>query len=316
MRRLHRRLVLGASLLALIVSACTTGGDGNGSPTASPSADKPTVTVGSADFYEAVIVAEIYAQALEAAGYSVERQLSIGARNTYLPAIERGDVNLLPEYIGSLTTELASRAGDESPASGDPDATYDALQPYLDEMDLTALAFAPAQDTNAFVVRRETADQLGLETMSDLAEHAADLTWGLPPECDTNNLCRGALEQYGIDYDSLQIEPLAPCSSPMAVAVSEGAVEVAELCSTQPEIERFNLVVLEDDLATQPAENLVPIVRDDLLQAAPDDFEEILNAVSEALTTEDLTALNAQVALDQEDPGDVARQWLEDAGLL
>lgn len=315
--RLHRRLVLGASLLALIVSACTTGGGGNGSPMASPAADKPIVTVGSADFYEAVIVAEIYAQALEAAGYSVERQLSIGARNTYLPAIERGDVNLLPEYIGSLTTELAQQAGqEESPASGDPEATYEALQGLLEETELTALEYAPAQDTNAFVVRRETAEDLGLETMSDLAEHAADLVWGLPPECDTNNLCRGALEEYGIDYESLQIEPLAPCSSPMAVAASEGAVDVAELCSTQPEIERFNLVVLEDDLATQPAENVVPIVRNDLLEAAPDDFEETLNAVSAALTTEDLTALNAQVALDQEDPADVARQWLQDVGLL
>jgi osmoprotectant transport system substrate-binding protein len=308
--RLHRRLALGASLLALLVSACTAGGGGTPSPIT-----KPMVTVGSADFYEAALMAEIYAQGLEANGYTVDRQLSIGARPNFMPAIESGEINLLPEYIGSLTTFLTPE-GEDSPASGDSQETFDALQGLLEARELTALQYSEAQDTNAFVVTRETADELSLTTLSDLAEHATDLTWGLPPECEGNNLCAGALEEYGIDFASLTVEPLAPCSTPMALAISEGEVDVAELCSTQPEIERFNLVWLEDDLATQPAENIAPIVRNDLLEAAPDDFEQILGAISEAMTTEELTTLNARVALDQEDPADVAREWLEDKGLV
>jgi osmoprotectant transport system substrate-binding protein len=165
-------------------------------------------------------------------------------------------------------------------------------------------------------VRQETADEFGLETMSDLADVATELTWGLPPECETNPLCAGALEDdYGIPFGELEIEPLAACDAPIASALNEGSVDVAELCSTQPDIERFNFVRLEDDKKTQPAENIAPIVRTEFLDAAPDDFAEILNRVSAEMTTEDLTSLGVQVAVEQEDVADVARQWLEDKGL-
>jgi osmoprotectant transport system substrate-binding protein len=326
--RTSRRLALGAAMLALVMSACSSGG-GSGSPSASEAAasvaasaggsqppasaggeGERTITIGSAGFYEAQLMAEIYAQALEANGYTVERNLGIGPRDTTQPAIESGEIDLQPEYIGSLLTFLGGTA------SGDPDETFEALQAELEAVGLTALDPAPAQDQNAFVVRSETAEENGLETMSDLAEVATELVWGLPPECETNELCSGALEDaYGIPYAELQVEEYAACDAPVAQALNDGVVDVAELCSTQPDIERFNFVVLEDDQLTQPAENIAPIVRTEWLEAAPDDFAEILNAVSAAMDTETLTSLGVDVAVDQMDVADVATQWLADNGL-
>jgi osmoprotectant transport system substrate-binding protein len=326
--RTSRRLALGAAMLALVVSACSSG-EGSGSPSASEAAasvaasaagsqapasaggeGERTITIGSAGFYEAQLMAEIYAQALEANGYTVERNLGIGPRDTTQPAIESGEIDLQPEYIGSLLTFLGGTA------SGDTDETFEALQAELEGVGLTALDPAPAQDQNAFVVRSETAEENGLETMSDLAEVATDLVWGLPPECETNELCAGALEEaYGIPYDELEIEEYAACDAPVAQALNDGVVDVAELCSTQPDIERFNFVVLEDDQLTQPAENIAPIVRTEWLDAAPDDFAEILNAVSAAMDTETLTSLGVDVAVDQMEVADVAAQWLTDNGL-
>jgi osmoprotectant transport system substrate-binding protein len=307
--RTRRTVALGAVVLALVISACTPGGGGE-SPDESEAAEKPTVTIGSAGFYESQLMAEIYAQALETNGYTVERNLGIGTREETQPAIESGQIDLMPEYIGSLLTFLGGTA------SGDPEQTLADLQAALEERGLTALRYTPAQDQNAFVVRSETAGELQLETMSDLAPVATDLVWGLPPECETNELCRGALEDaYGIPFGDLEIEPLAACDAPIATALNDGVVDVAELCSTQPDIERFNFVVLEDDMQTQPAENIAPVVVTEFLDAAPSDFAGILDAVSAEMDTETLTSLGVRVAVDQEDVADVARDWLEDEGL-
>lgn len=315
--RMHRKLALGAATMALVLSACAPG-EGGSSPSASAAATGGTggegersIVIGSAGFYEAQLMAEIYAQALEANGYTVERKLNIGPRDTVQPALESGEFDLEPEYIGSLLTFLGGEA------SGDPEQTFAALQTALDEVDLTALDYAPAQDQNAFVVRQETADELDVSAMSELADAdgASDLVWGLPPECETNVLCSGALEQYGFTYGDLNIEQYAACDAPVAQALNDGVVDVAELCSTQPDIERFNFVVLEDDLQTQPSENIAPIVRNEWLDSAPDDFASILNEVSAAMDTETLTSLGVRVAVDQESIEDVAESWLSDNGL-
>lgn len=326
--RIHRKLALGAALLALVVSACAPG-EGSGSPTASDPATSTgaegerSIVIGSAGFYEAQLMAEIYAQALEANGYTVERTLGIGPRDTTQPAHESGEFDLQPEYIGSLLTFLGGTA------SGDPDETFGELGTALADVGLTALDFSPAQDQNAFVVRQETADENSLASISDLAGFAGDLVWGLPPECETNALCagvapeddpdadrEGGLAEYGIDYDEIQIESYAACDAPVAQALNDGVVDVAELCSTQPDIERFNFVVLEDDLQTQPSDNIAPVVSIEWLESAPEDFADILNAVSAAMDTETLTSLGVQVAVDQEDVADVAAQWLMDNGLI
>ena len=228
--RLHRRLALGASVLALLVSACTTGGGSSTLPSASGSVpasggtSKPTVTVGSVGFYESQLMAEIYAQALEAKGFTVERKLNLGTREATQPAIESGQINLLPEYIGS---ELKFIGG--SP-TGDPDETHTALADALKAKDLAVLEATPAQDQNGFVVRQETADEFSLKMISDLAKVADQLKWGLPPECGANALCagvppkddpdgarEGGLAEYGIDFDALEVEKLAACDAPIDV---------------------------------------------------------------------------------------------------
>jgi osmoprotectant transport system substrate-binding protein len=335
--RTSRTLALGASVLAL-VGACSTGG-GSSTPGSSTSAAPSTgttpassapastgaggsLTVGSDGFYESALMAEIYAQVLEANGFTVERQLEVGPRDVTFPALESGDFDLMPQYIGSTLEYLVKEDGDPAgEATGDPEETATRLRERLAERGITALAYTPAEDTNAFVMRPETAESLGIATLSDLAEHATDLTWGLPAECKGNPLCEGALEQYGIVYDDLTVVELGACGAEIATALGsggEGAVDVGELCSTQPDIARLGLVVLEDDLDTQPAENIAPIVRDEWLEAngGAEALAAILDPVSAAMDTETLTELNVRVGVDQEDYEDVANDWLTENGLL
>jgi osmoprotectant transport system substrate-binding protein len=303
--RMTRTLALGASLLVLL-SACGTGGG------------KPTIKIGSDGFYEAQLVAEMYAQVLEKAGYTVERNLGLGARAVTSPALESGQIDLKPEYIGSGLGYY-----DKSKPSGDAAANAAALQDILTGKGggITVFDYSPGEDTNAFVVRADTASELGLATMSDLAAVQDDLTWGLPPECETNPLCGGILQDvYGIDFPPANLEALTACDAPIAEALDNGAVDVAELCSTQPAIAQFGFVVLDDDKDTQPAENLAPIVRNDFLEKLSESdrtaFGKLLDDVSAKLTTEVLTELGVEVAVNNKDVADVAKAWLTEQGLL
>jgi osmoprotectant transport system substrate-binding protein len=313
--RITRTVALGASVLALVVSACTTGG-GDSTPTApgASTAAKPSISVGSANFTEAIVVGEIYAQALEAKGYPVERHLNIGARDAYLAALNNGQVDLVPEYLNSLLAHYHEQG------TGDVQASYDNLLTVLETQDPQLVAFEPAPgvDYNAWTVTAETSDRLGLATMSDLAEVADQLAWGFPPECASNPECGpGLSEVYGIDIDQLDAQEVPPCSSQAVTKLQDGdEVQVVELCSTQSAIVQFNFVVLEDDKHLAAAENILPLTTAELAQSAPSDFEATLNAVSLLLTTEELTGLNAAVDVQHDDVEDVARQWLEDNGLL
>lgn len=301
--RLTRTLAIGAALLVL-VSACTPGGG-----------SKPTIKIGSDGFYESKLMAEIYAQVLEADGYTVERSLGLGPRKVTSPAIESGQIDLKPEYIGSGLGFY-----DETKTTGDPDANKAALQAILDGKGggITVLGYTPGQDTNAFVVRQETADQYGLSKMSDLAAVASDLVWGLPPECATNPLCGGALKDaYGVDIATVEVKELAACDAPIAEALDGKAVDIAELCSTQPAIAQFGFVVLEDDKRTQPAENIAPIVRNDFLAKTDKTaFAKLLDGVSVKMTTEELTRLGVEVAVNNRDVAEVATEWLKANGFI
>ena len=314
--RIHRTLAVGAVALALLMSACAPGDGGATTSEAASMAEESmggggSLSIGSAGFYESELMAEIYAQALEANGFTVERNLGIGTREETYPALSSGQIDMMPEYIGSLTTFL------EGEASGDSEETFTALNELLAEEGLVALDYTEAQDQNAFVVRSETAEEHSLETMSDLAEVATELVWGLPPECETNPLCAGALEDaYGIPFAELEIEPLAACDAPIATALNDGVVDVAELCSTQPDIERFGFVRLEDDMATQPAENISPVISQEKLDELGESFTAVLESVNAEMTTDELTALGVRVAVDNEDVAAVATQWLTDKSLI
>ena len=300
--RLTRVLALGASVLVL-VSACSAGGGG-----------KPTIKVGSDGFYEAKLMAEIYAQALEAGGYTVDRTgIGIGSRKVSAPALESGQIDLKPEYIGSGLAYYQPGA-----QTGDPAANEAALQAVLATKGggITVLGYSPAADQNAFVVRKDTATQFNLVTLSDAAPVQNQLKWGLATDCKTNPVCAAALKSaYGIDPTN--ITSLAACDTPMAQALANKTIDVAELCSTQPDIAVNGFVVLTDDKQTQPADNIAPLVRNDLLaKVDKTSFEKILNDVSAKMTTASLTQLNKQVSVDQMDIGAVAKAWLQSVGLV
>jgi osmoprotectant transport system substrate-binding protein len=317
MRR-NRTLVLGAALLALVVSACSPGEGGSPSSEPSstdggstPAAELPTITIGSASFWESAVVAEIYAQALEGAGFTVERNLEAGARDVTLPALVDGQIDLMPEYIGGLLAQ-----GYEGEPTPDVDESLTALREALEADGLTAFEPTPGTDADGFAVRQETADEFDLATMSDLAEVADQLTWGVAQECADNPNCGPGLQEvYGIDLAALDVQTLGACSPAIAEALNQSNIDVAQVCTTQPEIAAFNLVLLEDDGGLAPAQNLVPIVRQEIVDEAGDVLAETLNAVSELLTTEELTNLGNAVVINGESYEDAASQWLEDNGL-
>jgi osmoprotectant transport system substrate-binding protein len=315
--------VLALGMTAMLIAACSGGGGASTAPTTAAGTTAPAATtaategpkepirIGSDNFYESKLVAEIYAQVLEKAGYTVERKFGLGSRQERIPVMDAGQIDLVPEYVGSGLGFY-----DATKITSDGQANADALQAALTSKGITVLAIAPGSDTNAFAVRPDTSTELGITKMSDLAAHQNDLKWGLPADCDTNPLCAGALEEYGITYPPAQRTPLGACDVPMATALQGGAIDVAEFCSTQPAIAQFGFVVLEDDKGTQPAENLAPLVRDDYLaKVDADAFKALLDAASAKITTEALTTMGVEVAVDQKDVAEVAAAFITANGL-
>ncbi len=308
MRR-SRRHVLGAALLAstLWIGACGPGeDDGTGG---GGTEEKGSLTVGvSGAFAENQIVAEMYAQVLENAGYEVARQLDLGEREISQPALVDGEIDLKPEYLGSLLLFLDPQAD----ASGEPEENAALLNGLLGEDDLELLEPSAANDTNALVVTPETADEHGLVTTSDLADVAGDLTLGGPPECPKRPFCiPGFKETYGIEFG--EFKPLDVGGPLTVAALEEDKVDVALLFSTSSVIGDKGWVVLEDDENLQTAENITPVVRGDVLN---DEITALLDAVSAELDNETITELNGRVEIDKEDPATVAGDFLTDTGLL
>jgi osmoprotectant transport system substrate-binding protein len=329
--RLNRMLALGASVLVL-VGACSTGGSstptqnaaGASSPVTQPSvaipaatpttAPKPTIKMGSDGFYESKLMAEIYAQALEAKGYTIDRTgIGLGTRKVTAAALESGQIEMKPEYIGSGLAYY-----DATKTTGDPAANAAALQTILTGKGggITVLDYSPAADQNAFVVTQATANQFHIATLSDTTAAQAQLKFGVATDCSTNPVCAKALKTaYNLDLANAL--PLSACDQPMVDALTAGTITVGELCSTQPDIAKNNWVVLTDDKHTQPADNLAPLVRNDLLaKVDKTSFEAILNGVSAKMNTADLTKLNAEFVFDKKDIATIAKEWLTTNGLV
>lgn len=307
LRSSRARTVVTLALVALVAAAC--GSDGDGDDTAA-NANK-AVVIGSAPFSESVIVANMYAGALQAEGYQVTVRSGLGQREIYLPALQQGGrnngIDLVPEYVGTLLEFVNRNAGE---ASGNVDESVEKLRARLDPMGLTVLEPSPATDQNAFAVTRATADRLRLRNLSDLAPHAGQLTLGAGPECPTRPFCLPGLERtYGLKFETFR--PLDSGGPRTIEALKAGDIDVGLVFTSSAAVADPNLVVLEDDKRLQTADNLIPAIRKDVLD---DTIESTLNRVSAALTTEDLIQLNRRADVDKADPEALAKEWLQQHG--
>jgi osmoprotectant transport system substrate-binding protein len=285
-------------------STSTTGAQSEG--TCSSFSGSDSLTVGGTNFSEQEIVAEIYAQCLKAAGYNVNTKLKIGSREIVLPALEKGDIDLYPEYVGTLLTFLKG-----TPTS-DVDKTVSDLQAALKDKNLQVLEPAEAEDKNGFAVTKATADKLKISSLSDLKGKSQDLVFGAGPECDQRPLCLiGLKETYGLEFKEVKkLDSGGPLTKD---ALEKGDIDVGLIFTSDGAVAARGFVVLEDDKNLQPPDNVVPIVRTDKLKG---DLADLLNSISAKLTTEGLSELNKAVDIDKSDPADVAKTWLEENGFL
>ncbi len=298
-----RRLAIPLLAFTLILAAC--GGRG---PSSAPS---DGVTVAAFGFSESRVLAELYAQAMEAEGISVSRAYDLASREVVEPALEQGVVDLVAEYSGTALEFLNRGAGQ---ATSDPEATYRLLREAFAARGVTALAPAPAQTQNAVAVTRTTADRLRLTKVSDLRPVAPGLVFGAPPECPERRFClAGLTATYGLTFKEFRA---LDAGGPLTVGALEGnEIDVGLLFTTSPAVETSGLVLLDDDRGLQPAENVVPVVRTPVLERHGDDLRKAVDAVSRLLTTEELIRLNRQVDVEGTTPQQAARSWLARHGL-
>lgn len=315
------RLLVLLTSLVLLLAAC--GGDGETDGAATEAAgggddtaaeaeeteiERGNVVIGSTNFPEQEIVAEMYALVLEDAGYSVERRYQLGSREVVFPALQGGELDVTPEYVGTLLEFINGGAGE---ATSDTEETLGLLNERLEE-GVTMLEPSDAEDKNALALTQETAEELGATTVSDLEGQAGELVLGGPPECPQRPLCLpGYEETYGLEFANFQaLDAGGPLTTE---ALNQGDIDVGLVFSTQGAIAANEWVVLEDDQGLQPAENITPAVREDILNG---EVEELLNGVSAALTTEKVIELNRRVDVDREAPADVALDFVEQEGIL
>jgi osmoprotectant transport system substrate-binding protein len=272
----------------------------------------PKITIGSANFAESQILAEIYAQGLAAKGYKVGKKLNIGAREVYFPALLSGHIDMLPEYTGSTLAYLTKEADASKP---DAETNYQNLVAALRNKNITALEMAAAQDQDGIVVNKQTAEKYGLKKVSDLKAHASELVMGGPPECPQRHACLKGLEDvYGIHFKDFK--PLDVAGPITVKALKSNEIQVADLFTTQSAIPANGFVLLEQDPPIAGAENVVPIVRDEIVEAYGDDLKNDVNAITAKITTKNLTAMNKRVEIDKDDADQVAADWLESEGLV
>jgi osmoprotectant transport system substrate-binding protein len=322
--RNHRSTVLGAALLAatLLLAACNESGEDGGpaatgqtgqtgqtGATGGTEPERGTIVVGvSGAFPENQVVAEMYAQVLENAGYTVERQLDLGTREISDQALLSGDIDLKPEYLGFEIPALDPNADTEGP----PEELAATLTELYAAEGVDVLDYSPANSTNAFVVTPETAQQYDLQTVSDLAPVAPDLTLGGPPECPERPFCLIGLRRvYGVEFGDFR--PLDFGGPQTVAALEAGAIDVALLFSLDPTISDKGWVVLEDDQQLQTAGNFVGVIRSDVNN---DEITALVDGVTTSLTNEGMLELVRRIAIDGEDTAQVATDYLTQQGLL
>jgi osmoprotectant transport system substrate-binding protein len=294
-------LALCLALVACDRSDVVAESDRSGEPTG-------TIVVGvSGSFAENELVAEMYAQVLEHAGYRVERRFDLRSREISQNALESGQIDLKPEYLSSLLLFVDQNAQ----ASEDPVDVAERDRDLLRARGITVLTPSPAQDTNVFVTTAQTAQRFDLTTVTSLEPVAGELTFGGPPECAQRPFCLPGLQRvYGILFDDF--EALDAGGPQTIAALKTDDVQVGLLFSTDPRIGQNGFVPLTDDEHLQNAENITPVIRSSVLDP---EIRELLDAVSARLTTENVTELVGDVVIHGEDVSTVARRFLTENGL-
>ena len=295
-------LVAGAALTAsLVLAGCSSSNPLDSSDEGDRGGSSETIVVGSQAYYSNEIIAEIYAQALENAGYDVDREFNTGQRDAYMPDIESGAIDLFPEYTGNLLEFYDSGTDATS-----PDDVYAALQEALPE-GITALDYAEASDQDTYTVTKAFADENGLTTIADLADVDGDLTLGGAPELEERPYGpKGAEEVYGLDL------AFSATGDTTFEALEAGQIQIADIYSADPKFETEEIVALEDPENLILASNVVPIASSDIA----DEIADVINPISAALSVDDLVALGVQSTVDEMSPADIAAQWLADKGLV
>lgn len=304
--RMPRRTALAAA--GWFATVCLVAACGSADPLGSATGNIKSIVVGSGDFPESQIVAEIYAQALQANGFEVGRRMGIGSRETYIPALKDHSIDLVPEYIGNLLLyfEPGSKA-----------TLLDSVELELYKRlpgDLSILTPSPASDTDTVTVTAATAAMWNLRTIADLAPHSAEVRFAAPSAFQMRpSGLPGLRQKYALDIRPGNFVTINDGGGAVTVrALVDGTVTAANIFSTSAAIPENHLVVLEDPEHNFLAGNIVPLVNS---QKKSDRLKDVLDAVSAKLTTEGLAELNAAVSGNGgADPDEAARKWVRDNG--
>src|SRR5918997_1245839 len=309
MFKVKKLAAVGATVAALLLAGC---GGGGGDPLGQQNSAAPTATeaggpivVGSANFTESAIIAEIYSQALAAKGVESSTKLNIGSREVYIQALQESSISVVPEYTGNLLDFV-----DKDTTAKSPEEVEAALPDALPE-GLQVLKSSTAVDQDVYVVSKQFSEQNGVTSIADLAKLTDGVTVAGFSELEQRDYGpKGLTSVYGVKvkefkpYDSAEL---------MAEELNKGNIDVADLFTTASAIGRNQLVQLEDPKQMILPQNVIPLVRSEVGQNAT--ATAALDAVQAALTTEDLIALNSKVDDDNQDPDQVAKEWLTSKGL-
>ena len=299
LRQRCRRVVVWLTTVCLAATAC-----GSANPLGGASSGPNSIVVGSAGFPESNVVAEIYAQTLQANGFNVGRQMGIGSRETYIPALKDHSIDLVPEYVGNLLLYLQ------------PDTTATVLDDVERDLrkrlppDLSILTPSPACDTDTVTVTTSTAAKWDLKTIADLAPHSPGVKFAGPSDFQTRpSGLKGLRDRYGLDIAPGNFIAISDDGGAVTVrTLTEGKVNAANIFSTSPAILRGDLVVLDDPLHNFMAGNIAPLVNS---EKKSDRLTKVLDAVSAKLTSREMASLNASVSGNSGvDPDQAARKWL------
>ena len=295
-----RPVLVAAAVLLLGIPACS-----GGTPESSDS--DATIRFASYDFTENQILAEVYAEGVRRAGLPVSIQEAVGTREVVQPALQQGVLDVVVDYLG---TAVAFTDADAPAQDRTPEELGTALAEALDDRGVSVLDAAEAEDQNGFSVTTAFGAENGVGRLSDLAPLAPGLVFGGPPECPERPFCLKGLEEvYGLHFGEVRSMPSRGAT---VEALVSGEIDVGLLETTDARLSVAPVMLLVDDRGLQPHENVVPLVRTDVLERWGDDLRDALDEVSARLVTADLVSLNAAVEIDGLAPAQAAARWWND----